>query len=108
MGQPVQLPLAHHRDVATDIRYLGRAFLKSGDLAGAKDAFQRALQIAEKVLPPEDPELAHYTGDLANVLFALQEFVDANRAVGRAVEIAEKTFGPERRVIRNGAGSQTL
>ena len=42
----------NHLDIATDLNNLGAALRRDGDLAGARESFQRALGISEAALGP--------------------------------------------------------
>ena len=46
-----------HPRVATDVNSLGRGRQDLGDRAGARAAYERALAIRERVLPPEHPSI---------------------------------------------------
>jgi len=64
------------------------------DLAGARDAFVRALGIHERIHGPYHPKVANALNNLGSVLRALGELTGALNAYTRALHIDEKAYGP--------------
>lgn len=64
------------------------------DLAGARDAFVRALGIHERIHGPYHPDVANALNNLASVLRAIGDLAAALTAYTRALNIVEKVYGP--------------
>jgi Tetratricopeptide repeat len=62
-----------HPTVATWRHNLGSVLLDLGDLAGAKQLYERALAIGDAALGPDHPTVAIYRRNLDGVLQALQK-----------------------------------
>jgi CHAT domain-containing protein/tetratricopeptide (TPR) repeat protein len=81
-----------HPDVAAALNNLGYALWDYGDLAGAREAFERALAIDDPVAP-EDPGYALTHGGLALVLARMGDYAAARRHFDRARDIFELAVG---------------
>jgi tetratricopeptide (TPR) repeat protein len=93
---------AAHRADECDTEHAGRLFnnlgsvLKAqGDLAGAKKYYERALEIDEKALGPDHPNVARDINNLGSVLKAQGDLAGAKKYYERALEIDEKALGPD-------------
>ena len=65
------------------------------ELDQAKDYFERALAIDEKVHGPEHPNVAISAGNIGKILRARGDLEGALQSVKRALAIFEKVLGPE-------------
>jgi len=61
----------------------------------AKSAYERALEIDEKVYGPDHPEVATMVNNLGGVLRALGDLAGAKKSYERALEIADKAYGSD-------------
>jgi tetratricopeptide (TPR) repeat protein len=61
----------------------------------AKVLHEQALSLLERALGPEHPDLAPCFNNLANVLYAKQDFEGAKQQYGRALALRERALGPE-------------
>jgi tetratricopeptide (TPR) repeat protein len=84
-----------HPDVATVLRNLGNVLYETGDYAGARPLFERALAIREKALGPDHPDVAANLGNLALLLQDTGDYAGARPLLERALAIAEKALGPD-------------
>ena len=66
-----------------------------GDLAGARQALERALAIDEAVFGPDHPKVATRVNNLGVVLQDLGDLAGAWQACERALRIFEQFLGPE-------------
>ncbi len=66
----------------------------SGDLAGARPYYERALAIRERVLGPEHPQTASAVNNLATLLQTQGDLAGARPYVERALAIRERVLGP--------------
>ncbi len=69
---------------------LGDHLEKTGRYAEAEPLLRRSLDIAEKLLPADDPRLTYVFGDLGTLVNNTGRFSEARRLLERAVAIAEK------------------
>ena len=67
----------------------------SGDLAGARPYYERALAIFERVLGPEHPDTAASLNNLGQLLQDLGDLTGARAYLKRALTICERVLGPE-------------
>jgi len=70
-----------------------------GDYAGARAAYERALQIDEAALGPNHPAVAIRVNNLGSALQALGDNAGARMAFERALQIDEAAFGPDHPVV---------
>jgi CHAT domain-containing protein/tetratricopeptide (TPR) repeat protein len=70
-----------------------------GDIRGARDVGQRALNLAERSLRPGHPTIAVLCRKLASSLAALGEFESAKTMRSRAVDIVQEVFGDQSLVV---------
>jgi len=73
----------------------GEVALARGDLAAARERFERALAVTEKISGPEHPELAGTLLDLAEVRLREGDAEAAAALCRRALAIAEQAHGAE-------------
>src|SRR5262249_49837792 len=66
-----------------------------GDLAGARDRLQHALEVKERALPPDHPDLAVGLNGLAYILVRQGAYDDARPYLERALAINAKAYGGE-------------
>ena len=66
-----------------------------GDLVGARIQFERALQISEAALGPDQPTIGTLRNNLGLVLQALGDLDGARTQLERALQISEATLGPD-------------
>lgn len=74
---------------------LGRRLWGAGDLGRARPRLERALEIRERRLGPDDPSTLTTLTSLGAVLEAKRDFDAAQRALERALDVAWRTLGPE-------------
>jgi Tetratricopeptide repeat len=68
--------------VAIDVNNMGGVLRALGDLDGARQAFQRALAILEKVFGPDHPRTQTVRGNLAALAAPVQASLSADRGNG--------------------------
>ena len=66
-----------------------------GDYAKAEAVYKRTLQLVEKILGPDHPDLAVALNNLGDLYTKLGKFSAAESLLERALEIDEKNLGPE-------------
>ncbi len=66
-----------------------------GAIQEARALFERALEICERALGPDDPDTAWSLNNLALILTDQRDFGLARPLFERALAISEKSFGPE-------------
>ncbi len=74
---------------------LAQIFKAQGDLPEARRLTERAIEIDEKHLDPDHPNLAIRYSNLATIAYAQGDRPEARRLVERAIEIASKHFKPD-------------
>ncbi len=74
---------------------LGYYLRMSGDLAGARPYYERALAIRERVLGPEHPDTAGSLNNKGYLLRAMGDLAGARPYYERALTIRERVLGPE-------------
>ncbi len=74
---------------------LGYYLNMSGDLAGARPFYERALAIDEKVYGPDHPEVATDVNNLGSLLQDQGDLAGARPFFERALAIRERVLGPE-------------
>ena len=85
-----------HPDIAISLHMLGSALRAQGDLAGARNALERALAIHVKALGAEEhPDVAASLHALGGVLQAQGDLGGARNALERALAISAKVLGTE-------------
>jgi tetratricopeptide (TPR) repeat protein len=77
------------------VNNLGLVLKDQGDLAGARDAYERALAIDEAVFGPDHPKVATDVNNLGLVLQDQGDLTGARAAFERALAIDEAVFGPD-------------
>jgi tetratricopeptide (TPR) repeat protein len=110
------LAVAHHaEETATDLkgaRDLLHAsagyFERRAELRQAKRLLERARDLAEQALGPEDPEVAQYVNNLGYVLRDLGDLAGARAAYERALLLAEKHLGSEHPNVATTVGNLGL
>ena len=81
------------------LRVLGTHLYDVADYVGARTAFQRALDIDEEALGPDNFLLAAHLNNLAVVLNKLADSAGARIAYERALAINEKAWGPDSSLV---------
>jgi tetratricopeptide (TPR) repeat protein len=66
-----------------------------GELAEAKSALKRAIEIDEKFYGPDHPNVATAVNNLGSVLQDMGDMQGAKKCFERALKIAEKAYGPD-------------
>ena len=74
---------------------LGVHLWKTGDYPGARQRFERALEIDETALGPEHPNVAVCLNNLGTLLQELGDLGGARKHLERALEIGEIDLGPD-------------
>ncbi|MFZ4806612.1 MAG: tetratricopeptide repeat protein [Hyphomicrobiaceae bacterium] len=75
-------------DWGTHARRLGR-------FADAEEAFRKALEIKERLLPPTDVGIARTLNNIAGLLRVLGRYEESSRAYVRAIEVWTRAEGPD-------------
>ena len=76
--------------MAIRVGNLGTVLYELGDLAGAKAAYERALQIDEAAYGPDHPIVANRINNLGWVLHDLGDLTGAKAAFEHAIQILKK------------------
>lgn len=87
---------------------LGSFFRSEGETEAARDAFRRALEVAERGTPVEGPLRAVLCDELASTEVALGDLDAARSAAGRALELAEAslpTDAPQLPILLSNVGT---
>ncbi|GAB6036983.1 hypothetical protein JCM15519_15420 [Fundidesulfovibrio butyratiphilus] len=74
-----------------------------GDFPGAEQFHRRALEIREKALGPDHPDVAISLNNLATLVYAQGDYQGAKPLLRRALQIWEKKLGPDHphtRIVR--------
>src|SRR5262249_53900983 len=74
---------------------LGGVYYGMGRLAEAETLFRRSLEIREKTLGPDHPDVAIGLNNLAELYRAQGRLPDAEALFKRALEISEKSLGSD-------------
>ena len=82
-------------DDATVLNNTALSLMYAGDYAGAEPLYRRALATNEKVLGPDNPEVAKNLNNLAVLLDDKGDYVAAEPLYRRALAIDQKALGPE-------------
>jgi len=85
--------------VARSLDHLANARGAGGDIAGARQLYERALGLREQTLGPEHPGVADSLNNLANIHEISGEYEEARVLHERALVIREKVFGPEHPLV---------
>jgi tetratricopeptide (TPR) repeat protein len=85
---------SEHPSFGALLNFIGYIFQRQGDLAGARQHFERALAIREKVLGPEHYKTAESLNDLGALLHQQGDLAGARQRLERALAIREKVLGP--------------
>lgn len=73
---------------------LGRSLWAAGDLRRARAQLERALEIREQLLGPDDHRTISTLSALGSLLQAQGDLAGAQSALERALELAQSTLGP--------------
>ncbi len=68
---------------------------QAGKYAEAIPLAQKVLEISEKALGPDNPDLSHFLDNLALLYYAMGDYAKAEPLARRALGIREKTLGPD-------------
>lgn len=82
------------RDSAENLRGLATLRFRMADYAEAQDLTARALEVAERELGGDDPEVARLLVDLARTHRVLGDYAEARPVLDRALALQERTLGP--------------
>jgi CHAT domain-containing protein/Tfp pilus assembly protein PilF len=97
--QVVELRVATENDRALfEARKLNAKFLnlyRAGKYDEARPLVERELEIHERVLGSEHPDIARALNNLANICYMKGDYITAEPLYQRALRIKEKTLGPE-------------
>ena len=80
--------------MATTVGNLGLVLKATGDYAGARSLYERALRIEEQALGPNHPDVATTLNNLGLVLEATGDYAVARPLYERALRIKEQVLGP--------------
>lgn len=78
-----------------ELNDLGMRMRDAGDLHSARTAFEQALEILEKNLGEDHPQVARLTNNLGVVMNDIGDLSEARIMFERALEILEKNLGPD-------------
>jgi tetratricopeptide (TPR) repeat protein len=78
-----------------ELNDLGMKMRDAGDLHSARTAFEQALDILEKNLGEDHPQVARLTNNLGVVMNDIGDLSEARIMFERALEILEKNLGPD-------------
>jgi tetratricopeptide (TPR) repeat protein len=81
--------------VAGSLNNLANIYSDLGDYQKAEPLYKRALEIREKVLGPDHPDVSDSLNNLANLYSDLGHYQRAEPLYKRALEIKEKVLGPD-------------
>jgi CHAT domain-containing protein/Tfp pilus assembly protein PilF len=81
-------------EYANTLLSLGEAQRKRGDLAGARQSFEKALEVAQTGLGTKHPLYASVLGDIGLVHQAAKEYGKAEERFREAIAIVTETHGP--------------
>ena len=79
--------------MAIRVNNLAGVFYALGDLAGAKEHYERALEIGESVYGKDHPQVAIYVNNLGMALQDLGDLARAKEHYERALGIFERRLG---------------
>ena len=88
----------NHPTYATTLNLLAQQLWFEGDLIASKDASERAVALAERVLRPDHPTVALSLRYLAATLFDLGDSAQSLALTRRALAIAQRAFGASHHV----------
>jgi Tfp pilus assembly protein PilF len=83
-----------HSNIASTLNALATVLQDSGDYAGARPLYERALAIWEQALGPQHPNTAQSLNNLAGLLLHQGDVETARQHHERALAIREATLGP--------------
>ena len=89
------VPEGHDEQLAKHLNMAGRAYNEAGRYSEAEPLYKRSLQIREKVLRPEHPNVATSLNNLASLYRDQGRYPEAEPLYKRSLEIWEKVLGPE-------------
>lgn len=71
----------------------------AGNIGGAQPVAEHILQIRERVLGPEHPDVAQSLANLAYLYYSKGEYSKAEPLFKRAVDIGKKSLGPDNPIL---------
>ncbi|MEO8578757.1 MAG: tetratricopeptide repeat protein [Gemmatimonadales bacterium] len=84
--QPIDMRAGHQADIATLIQ-LAKQNLETGNDADAEELFRKALEIGDRVLGAEDPQLNFLLNDLTRLYLRQSAFASAEPLLLRLLEM---------------------
>jgi CHAT domain-containing protein/tetratricopeptide (TPR) repeat protein len=84
-----------HPDTATAFALHGDLLWLEGRPADARDAYEKCVQLAQRLLRPNHPDLANCKRRLGNTLARIGELAQALPLLEEARRLAEESLGPE-------------
>jgi len=93
--QAYQKCLQYRPDDPTVLNNLAMSLAHFGNFIDAESLYGRAIDISERTLGPNDPNLAVQLDNLAVLLQDEGNFADAEKLYRRAIAIDEKSLGPD-------------
>jgi tetratricopeptide (TPR) repeat protein len=88
-------PTFAQRDEAATLNARGNELYQAGKYAEAEPLYKRALEIREKALGPDHPDVAQSLNGLAELYRAQGRYAEAEPLFKRALAIFEKALGPD-------------
>jgi eukaryotic-like serine/threonine-protein kinase len=92
-----------HPDLASGLSNLGDAIARSGDVAGSKAYYSRAVAIMEEA-SPDNPQLARFLDNLAYVLRKERDLGKAKELYERSLALRLKALGPKHPEVGESLG----
>ena len=83
-----------HPDTTASLNNLGSLLQAQGDLASARNYYERALAIHERVLGPNHPRTAASLGNLGFLLHLMGHAASARPYLERSLAIRKHVLGP--------------
>ena len=90
-----EAPAWANQKMAESLNGLAQAYFRLGNYAAAEHHFQQSLEILEKTLAPDNPNVAMVLGSLATVYRLRENYTAATPMSRRSLAILEKAYGPD-------------
>lgn len=86
-------------ETAKTLHELGCAYDQDGNWLHAKNCFEQALNIREKLLPPNHPDIADSLFSLASCDLFLHKYAEAEPLYWLSIGITQEIFGPRHGLV---------
>jgi tetratricopeptide (TPR) repeat protein len=108
MAEAVQGQLELAEDRIQTLSNLGTALRYLGDVKAAEHMHRRALELGEKLFPPDHPSLARDLNGLAGDLRVRERLDEGREALVKARGIYERNYGPRHALVGRIASNLAL